>query len=273
MTCTNPIKLPDKNKYNGGLLVPCGKCRACRIARAREWATRIVHESEYHQKSVFITLTYNEENLPTSLSLDKTHLQKFFKRLRKGLEADGTKIKYYACGEYGENYGRPHYHAIIFGLGIDFEFEWYWKYGFIKTGTVTYESARYVADYIGKALNGPLADEVYKGKERPFQLFSKGLGKQFALDNAERIQRDLNLTIYGKDVGLPRYYKKVAGIDPDTLIQRAKERQSEIMQKWHDKGQIKYIDKMASIELNRQYTKEHLDARDALRKADTDSSF
>ena len=209
MTCTRPIKLKDRNHFNGGLEVPCGKCRACRIARAREWATRIMHETEYHQENTFLTLTYSKENLPTSLSLDKSELQKFFKRLRKGIEVDGKKIKYFACGEYGETYGRPHFHAIIFGLPINFNWTWYWTKGFIKAGTVTYDSARYVADYIQKAVLGEKADEAYKGKQPPFQLFSKGLGASFALENAERLKKDLNTTIHGIDVGLPRYYKTI----------------------------------------------------------------
>jgi hypothetical protein len=79
------------------------------------------------------------------------------------------------AGEYGENYGRPHFHAIIFGwkpanLKVwkkngDFnlyrseELERLWvdnngvSIGYSSVGDVTFESAAYVARYIMKKLN------------------------------------------------------------------------------------------------------------------------
>ena len=86
----------------------------CRIALSREWATRVLHESDYWDHSCFTTLTYNNEHLPKDGSLHKDELQKFFKRLRKYL--GDRKMKYFACGEYGDEGHRPHYHAILFGI-------------------------------------------------------------------------------------------------------------------------------------------------------------
>ena len=113
MTCTRPIsvKVPTQAQ---GLIVPCGKCMACRVARAREWSTRIMHEMGSHEDAVFATLTYDNEHLPADGSISKDELQRFMKRLRKAM--GGRKIRYYACGEYGETYKRPHYHACLFGL-------------------------------------------------------------------------------------------------------------------------------------------------------------
>lgn len=111
-----------------GYLVNCGQCMACRIRRKREWSLRLAHEAKFHHQSMFLTLTYNPENLPDDLSLDKSHVQLFIKRLRRAIERryPDRKIKYYAVGEYGEptqeekrlklsKIGRAHYHILIFG--------------------------------------------------------------------------------------------------------------------------------------------------------------
>lgn len=229
MQCSKPINLAKE----GNLAVPCGKCIQCRISRSREWAVRCIHELGYHEKSVFITLTYNDENLPGNLSLNKKALRDFFKRLRRRLEYQAkSKIRYLASGEYGERNGRPHYHAIIFGLGLDEAdqdlIKDCWSFGFIYAGSVTYDSARYVADYILKKIDGDLSQEYYGEKEKPFQIQSMGLGKQFALDNQDSILQDYNITIHGKSVGLPKYYKKILPVDQDILVSKAIERSLEI---------------------------------------------
>ncbi|MBR5854264.1 MAG: hypothetical protein IKY87_01125 [Paludibacteraceae bacterium] len=110
--------------------VPCGKCYHCRITKVNEWVTRMVLQSMYSKYVYFGTLTYavtdsdvfretspmlsrfNCDNKlqPTPILLRKDHLQKFFKRLRK---QTGTKFQYFACGEYGNKYGRPHFHYIM----------------------------------------------------------------------------------------------------------------------------------------------------------------
>ncbi len=110
--------------------IPCGKCYHCRITKINEWVTRMVLQSMYSKYVYFGTLTYgvtdsdvftetaprlsrfNCDNKlqPTPVLLRKDHLQKFFKRLRKNT---GIKFQYFACGEYGTNYGRPHFHYIM----------------------------------------------------------------------------------------------------------------------------------------------------------------
>lgn len=131
--CFHPIKV----KVFDGIAraevvkeVPCGKCYHCRITKINEWVTRMVIQSMYSKNVYFGTLTYavtdsdvfretspmlsrfNSDNKlqPTPIVLRKEHLQKFFKRLRKNT---GAKFQYFACGEYGTNYGRPHFHYIM----------------------------------------------------------------------------------------------------------------------------------------------------------------
>ena len=211
MQCTSPflLKLED-----GSIIeVPCNNCLSCKIARQKEWALRMMNEQEYHEHSVFVTLTYDPEHCPEQI--EKRELQLFFKRVRKEL---GTrKIKYYACGEYGEKSKRPHYHAIIFGMsgfGDDKNIlKGAWNVGFVYTGSVTHQSCRYVAKYVQKKYNGERRTQEYGDKQPPFQLQSQGLGKAFALDNKDRLKENLVIPYQGVEHSLPRYYRKKLNLD------------------------------------------------------------
>lgn len=110
--------------------IPCGQCIGCRLDYSSQWASRCVLEMQDHKSSCFITLTYDDKHVPAnwacslrtrkefvSYTLDKRDLQLFWKRLRKAFP--DSKIRYYAAGEYGDETARPHYHAIVFGLGLD----------------------------------------------------------------------------------------------------------------------------------------------------------
>lgn len=234
------------------MYVPCGHCVLCRIAHSREWAVRITHELSYHSSAVFLTLTYDNDHYPGPVSdygpiapgsISKYELQIYFKRVRRSLERN-KRIKYFACGEYGETDGRPHYHAIVFGLdrcnhcmycnykyrinqvdplpgtGCYILFK-AWCKGFIYVGTVTFDSARYVADYTNKSQYRH--NNFFIAKQRPFQLQSRGLGLQFVLDNSDYLIDKLGCTIRGVNVGLPKYYRKKLGISTDDMYNASKE--------------------------------------------------
>ena len=156
------------------LMLPCGQCIGCRLERSRQWAVRCVHEASLHEDNCFITLTYDCDSMPRDFGLCKRDLQLFFKRVRKNI---GVKLRYYACGEYGETTRRPHYHACLFGYrpqdlellkerdGVRLytsEFlQKQWKNGYVTVGDVTFESAAYVARYIMKKVNGEKAEDHY----------------------------------------------------------------------------------------------------------------
>lgn len=148
------------------MLVPCGSCVGCRLERARQWALRCVHEAQLHAESCFLTLTYDDAHLPEDLSLDHTHFQLFFKRLRERrvVAEQRANLRYFMCGEYGSLNGRPHYHALVFGFsptdkvffrrsdaGFNvYSSEWLnavWSYGSVFVGDVSFESAGYIARY------------------------------------------------------------------------------------------------------------------------------
>lgn len=155
--------------------IPCGQCIGCRLEHSRKWASRLMHEASLHDFNSFITLTYSDEYLPRSGSLDKSEFQRFMKRLRKEF---GDGIKFFHCGEYGDRLGRPHYHAILFGVHFSDRVAWQkdgantlyrsptlerlWRLGHSSIGEVTFESAAYVARYCLKKVTGERAEAHYE---------------------------------------------------------------------------------------------------------------
>jgi hypothetical protein len=211
--------------------VPCGRCIGCRLEYSRQWAVRCVHEASLHEENSFVTLTYRPEEVPEDHSIHKEEVQKFIKRLRK--ELGEQKIRYFACGEYGEQRNRPHYHLIIFGYGFPDKRLWskkngnllfrsellekVWTKGFSSIGEVTFESAAYVARYVMKKRKGKDEPERYTlvdketGEvhyiEKEFCLMSRrpGLGKGWYEKYKSDTDKDF-ITIRGAKMKLPKYY-------------------------------------------------------------------
>lgn len=158
------------------LQLPCGQCIGCRLERSRQWAMRCVHEASLWENNCFLTLTYSDANLPSDGSLNKRHWQLFMKKLRKRFS--GSTIRFYMCGEYGDSFSNPHFHACIFGFdfpdkelfstkhGVNLSrssiLESLWPYGFSTIGDVNFESAAYVARYVLKKVGGKLSDSHYQ---------------------------------------------------------------------------------------------------------------
>ena len=225
------------------MLVPCNQCVMCKIQRSKDWAVRIMHESSYHISNVFITLTYDDEHLPKNGSLIGDEISKFIKRFRK--HHPEKQIKYYGCGEYGEKYERPHYHIILFGVGPECfrslgkgynvkTKQWVpiythkaWTKGIIHVGYVEPHSARYVTDYVQKTYSRKMIKEVYGEKIQPYARQSKGIGKRWAEDNEIQIKQHYNVTMFGKDMGLCKYYRKILDIDGDKVWELAQKRRGD----------------------------------------------
>lgn len=212
--------------------IPCGQCTGCRLERSRQWAVRCIHEASLYKENCFITLTYNNDNLPQDGSLDIDHFQRFMKRFRKKYKH--KKIRFFHCGEYGEKTRRPHYHAIIFNhdfhdklihsqrdgipLYTSKILEELWPYGFNTIGDVTFESAAYVARYILKKITGEQAHDHYRVLDsstgelvsiRPeYTTMSRrpGIGKGwFEKYSADVYPKDF-LTVRGVKVKPPKFY-------------------------------------------------------------------
>lgn len=196
--------------------VPCGKCPACLALSQSQWSFRIEQEALYagHASTLFVTYTYDNENLPEDFGLHKEEMQRYLHDLRQNISRryfDGTnveslpRVRYYICGEYGSKRGRPHFHAILFlSRPVDWTIiQSSWGKGIVDIRPFTPARAGYVAKYSVKQL-----ELDYEGRPRPFHMQSQGLGACFLEGKSFHT---LKYNTYfrnssGRKVKLPRYY-------------------------------------------------------------------
>lgn len=290
------------------LQISCGQCAGCRLKRSREWAARCIHEAQTHRHNCFITLTYADENLPENNSLKHRDFQLFMKKFRKALHESpvgegpfaqqknphrgatpapqkpvARALRYYMCGEYGETYGRPHYHAIIFGT--DFldkiykhttatgckiynspTLEKLWPHGHSSIGDVTFESAAYVARYIMKKRTGDGNKNIYEvldletgelvQKQKEYNTMSRrpGIAKTWFDKYNTDITATGKIIIRGHKNNPPRYY--------DKLLKKLDELKLEEFQ------YARYIEQLAQTE---HHTPERLAVQEQVAAAKTKS--
>lgn len=182
-----------------------------------------MHEASLYEDNLFLTLTYSPEHLPDDQSLDVETWKLFMKRLKKSYK--GKSIRFYHCGEYGDQTDRPHYHAIIFNH--DFEDKQFLKYtelghkiytsarldeiwglGDCYIGDVTFESAAYCARYVMKKRNGPPAAEHYQGRKPEYSTQSRrpGIGQPWLAKWKKDIYPHDYVVMNGKKLKPPKYY-------------------------------------------------------------------
>jgi len=271
MPCYSPLK-GYKDRHNGGLVfkrpasgapekleVACGQCLGCRLDRTLMWAMRITHEASLHVDlygNSFITLTYRDKSectkeqlkkgqfVPDDYSLNRQHFQKFIKRLRKHYP---QKIRYFHCGEYGDETLRPHYHAALFNISFPDQclysddegictyysptLQKLWPYGFSTIGELNFDTASYIAGYILKKINGKQAEETYLRSDEygvcfwvrpPYVTMSlkPGIGKDFYDKYKSDFFPSDESPVPGKGIinKVPRYYETILKKEnPDEL--------------------------------------------------------
>ena len=251
-----------KETDNKAIWIPCGRCIGCRLDKSREWALRCMMELKTCENGLasFITLTYNESSVPISyypdpdtgealpsLTLRLDDLQKFWKRLRKSIP--DKKIRYFACGEYGSETWRPHYHAIIFGYKPDDlvktqqndtnayfsskTLQKIWTYGNVIVAGVNFDTCAYVARYTAKKAC-TLGDEFYEkfNLEKPFLVMSRrpGIGWSYFKEKESTWKND-RIYISGPD--------PVDGNIPRSFLQKLEELDPEVAQYIHNNRELK----------------------------------
>lgn len=202
----------------GQLQLPCGKCVECQSKRAVEWAQRARHEIATHDENCFLTLTYDNDNLPSYLIV-KTEFQKFMKKLRKKTK---NKLRYMVSHEYGGKTGRPHHHVIVFGwnpnnqnflmkapsgepLFTSPDLEKLWPHGYHSIGTANEKTAYYIASYALKSAKHdivhPDTNEIITVSDSMDASKRPAIGYNFLMKNYQQM--------IDSEQPMPRYYQKV----------------------------------------------------------------
>jgi hypothetical protein len=229
----------DRDPSLLSIAIPCGKCLGCRMDRSRSWAIRCMHEASMYERNCFITLTYDDKHLPEIGSLQLRDFQLFMKKLRKQF---GNGIRFFHCGEYGPKYGRPHYHAILFNFDFPDKEPWkvrngfqtwrskslekIWKGGFSEIGSVSFESAAYVARYITKKQTTQAwwtESEVYDketgemlGRRSPeYTTMSRrpGIGRPWLDKFRSDVYTQDMVVMGGREMRPPKFYDGVFELD------------------------------------------------------------
>lgn len=168
---------PETDSTATPVTVPCGSCLGCRADQAKDWALRLLHESEvqtHPDASWFLTLTYAPEHLPENGTLVVEHISSFIKKLRK---RSLNRVSYYAVGEYGDQTSRPHYHAVLCGprfldrrelsyrngapVYCSATVSSLWPFGNHELTSLTPGGCAYVAGYVRKKVKKRHEEEEY----------------------------------------------------------------------------------------------------------------
>lgn len=276
MTCANPNfgyrKKGTKNKLRfeqslrnnsqyEELILNCKKCKSCKFHSTRTWSLRCDQEASMHKNNTWVTLTYRNSSLPPDSSLWRPDLKYFIEDLRKKYvpknPKEHEKITYFACGEYGEQYGRPHYHICLFNFKFPDQYfhkynkktkvsyfrspslERLWPNGFSDCSELTAAAAAYTARYCLKKKYGVDAIKAYNYRDPEtgekisltpeFVQMSTNpaIGKRWWIDNYDDTRKDF-IMWRGQRHSICTYYDKLEEkLFPDNLaLKKIKRREA-----------------------------------------------
>ena len=267
---TDHVRNTFNNLITDYVDIPCGRCIGCRLSHSKQFADRGAAELSYHDHNYFLTLTYSEDTIPTVdgttelgepiqyYTLKKDDLQNFWKNLRdhlitrykqwckeNGIEPkkeNYPKIRYIACGEYGEKSLRSHFHAVVYGLELG-DLVYYgksksgenlftskfiddiWKKGEVWISEANWDTIAYITRYTTKKLYGE-DSKFYEdlGITPPFITMSRkpGIGRQFYEDNKQKLFDEQKFYLPSRNgirtASPSRYYYNLFEVDFDPLL-------------------------------------------------------
>lgn len=275
-TGKNEVIIASRNKkwiYNPNAInqklteyieIPCGECEICKANQAQAKAERAIAEAESHENNCVINLTYNDENLPININketgtvtptLKYKDFQDFKKRLLQHYKRkyNQENIRFMVAGEYGEQYKRPHYHAIFFNLDIkdkkehgktkkgskeytSEEIQKLWGKGYTTIGEVNQSSIQYIANYCLKKFKGKEAKRKYEelGIQPEFVQSSRrpGLGHEYLIKNKEKILENnksyINTNNGTIEIHRNKYFDRLIEKENPEIIKNIKKERNEL---------------------------------------------
>lgn len=241
------------------MLLPCGSCFGCRMGYAELWSIRCQHEAKLWDRSVFITLTYDDASLPWHGGLEYPHIQQFLKRLRRNHRGDHSipetsgrcPIRFFAAGEYGSQTERAHWHLLLFnfsppdfsagrGPGIELgSMRDLWPFGNHRVDPFTPGRAAYIAGYAAKKQRSTAkryevmsmeTGEVFQRRPEFCQMSRKpGIGVYFFRRNRSDFIRGYVEAEGGVRKRLPRLYTEYLKEESPEFAAQLEERRVEYL--------------------------------------------
>lgn len=257
MACHAPLSIKYKQPIpdgKGGWIyyfpADCGKCLPCLKKRKAQWSYRIENEQRHSISSYFVTLTYDDDNLPDGNIVERDH-HKLFIELLKFYESwpemsirddysyeefqrasvrsgeysidynyDDYPLRYYGIVEFGGASGRVHWHYLLFNVLDKRNIEKAWQAGIVQIDDCNINTIDYVLKYMMKNRDLNIPNE-----KRECSFMSKGIGMQGITEEfiKQISEPDNNQVINsrGHKVALPRIYRK-RFMDKDTLREKGK---------------------------------------------------
>lgn len=257
--------------------VACGQCFGCRVDHRLMWSIRIVHEASMHLDhfgNSWATLTYRDPGacseqqykeghyIPADYSLVPSHVSQFVRSLRRANK--DHKIRYFYCGEYGNDNERPHYHICIFNHSFADQYLWdddegfytytsdelnsHWPWGFTTVAPLNLRTASYTAGYSLKKITGKRAEEHYLRCDAngvaywlmpEYIRMSTGRGKPSGLGASfyEKYSSDIfpsdtsPVPGHGTRQLVPRYYQNILSEENPAMLESIKELRQEFIKK------------------------------------------
>jgi hypothetical protein len=233
-------------------------------------------EQMCHSESIFVTLTYDKDNLPEDHSVDPKQFRNWIRRLRRVLSPQ--KFRYFGVGEYGDETNRPHYHCMLFGVDWavgDAVLAATWPFGNVHIGEVNSTTARYIAGYVVKKLyndKDPYVVNVLAGRHPEFMRCSAGSEGGIGLPGVKLLAKKLQESKYYKPrvlmevnhgrrkLPLGRYLReklnKATGVTEDQLMEQCLDYQDELLAKHMQDGDDDYYKRVVA-EHNERCKQQH----------------
>ena len=253
----------------------------------------MMHETKESKpgQTHFLTLTYDQDDLPEGATLVPAHFTLFMKRLRKQY---GEGIRFYHCGEYGEMRGRPHYHAAVWNLDLDDlkpvgrthggtlstseELTKIWGKGKADRANLEFKSAAYIARYLLKKQTGPNQygeipeqyetqndyGEVFE-KEHEYTTMSRGegIGKKWIDKYMEDVYKYDEVIVNQRKTRPPKYYdtRFKENWGEDALLEIKERRKDKIKERYGQHGMetMRRLEHRANYQevIRNRYKREH----------------